>query len=106
MIKTGLLVATSQYRDWFDNTLPNEVDFGNVKMQFVDSVDEATMILEKVQTIDIVFVGGAEPFHLEIVQHLWAASPTASIHIKGKDMDPYLFIGGILEALSAAENRS
>jgi hypothetical protein len=100
MIKTGLLVATSKHRDWFYTTLPNKVDFGGAKMLFADSLAEVTRILET-ETIDIVFSGAADSFHLEIVARIWTVSPTTCIHIKGKDMDPYLFVGGILQTFFA-----
>lgn len=99
MIKTGLLVATPQYRDWFHTTLLNEVDLGDVKLLFADSLNEVKEIFEA-EPIDIVFSGGAAGFHVEIMEYIWSVSPTTSIHIKGQGIDPYLFVGGILQAFS------
>jgi hypothetical protein len=99
MIKTGLLVATPEYRDWFHTNLLDVVDTGDTKMLFAGSLDEVKAIL-KTEMIDIVFSGGASGFHVEIMEHIWAVNPTTSMHIKGQGMDPYLFVGGILETFS------
>jgi hypothetical protein len=99
MIETGLLVATSDYRDWFHTTFLKEVDSGNVRMLFADSLGEVKELLE-VETIDIVFSGGFAGPHLDIMKHIWEANPTASIHIKGEGVNPFSFVSGILQTFS------
>jgi hypothetical protein len=95
-----LIVAPARYQDCFTR-FREEVDSGDVKLFFADSVDSVTRIFEA-EEIGIVFVGGSSGWEdrLEILQHILANSPTTSVHCKGKDKDPYWFIGGILKGLA------
>jgi hypothetical protein len=94
MIKSGLLIGGHIA---YLGKLAEEVRTEDVSLFIAASLDDVKRIFAN-ETIDIVFLGlESDPeYRLQVLSHVFAVSPTSSIHLMGKGDDPLLFVSEML----------
>ena len=94
MTKSGLLIGGHAA---YLGKLAEEMRTEDISLFIAASLDDVNRIFAN-EAIDMVILGReSDPeYRLQILSHIFAVSPTASIHLMGKGDDPLLFVSDTL----------